>query len=375
MKVVVTDYDMLTAYGHGIQACWDGLLSGRSALREVERLNISSCRCKLGGSVAGIESMASHSASYQLIDLLFSDKKNPVPEGAPLLLATTNGEVDLIERSVFEGREDYQCGALSGFLNKVCQRLDARWGAEIISSACISSTAAVARAASMIRSGEHDACIVVRCDALTEFVFSGFSSLMALDEKGAHPFDANRRGLCLGEGAAYAVLMSEERALREGSEVRGEVAGWGLSNDANHMTGPSRDGSGLARAIAIALRLSGIEQDQVSSICAHGTGTQYNDAMEMLAFKKIFSNCRPVYSIKGGTGHTMGAAGVIELLILLKSLESGIAPPTLGLMDVDEVAAGWVSTCEASLKEGWALTSNSGFGGVNAALIVGKGVV
>ncbi len=370
MKAVVTDFDMITPYGPGTEACWRGLLSGRTALGPVERFDTSAFTSKVGGTVDGIRD--GEAVVFQLLEKLFSGRESPVPANAPVLLATTTGEVDLIERAVLAGRDDWRAGALANLLEKTCRLLQSPCGGRVVSSACTSSTAALAEAASMIRAGEADCVCVVGCDALTEFVFAGFSSLMALDAGGSHPFDADRMGLAVGEAAGYAILMSEERALREGRPNLGEIAGWGLSNDANHMTGPSRDGEGLARAISLALELANVEEGQISFISAHGTGTVYNDAMEMRAFKRIFPKPRPTASVKGGIGHSMGAAGLVEALLALKSLSAGTVPPTVGLCNPDEAAAGWVSDQAIAIEGEYALSTNSGFGGVNAALILRK---
>ncbi len=370
MKTVITESGMLTPYGLGTDACWQGLLLGDTALKPVDRFSVAAFNSPLGGSVSGIGPGAS--VVSQLLEMLFAGNESPVPDGAPLLLATTTGEVDLIERAVLANNDDSLAGALDQLLAKTCRLLNARAGGMIVSSACTSSTAALAQGASMIGAGETDCVFVVGCDALTEFVFSGFSSLMALDASGAHPFDAGRRGLSVGEAAGYAVLMSEARAIRENRTVLGEIAGWGLSNDANHMTGPSRDGSGLARSIDLALNLAEIDGSQIASISAHGTGTLYNDAMEMLAFKQVFASPRPLYSIKGGLGHTMGATGIIEALLVLKSFQEDVIPPTVGLREPDPAALGWVSTEAVEVTGNYGLSTNAGFGGVNAALVLRK---
>jgi 3-oxoacyl-[acyl-carrier-protein] synthase II len=212
----------------------------------------------------------------------------------------------------------------------------------------------------------------VACDAVTEFVFAGFSSLMALDPDGARPFDKARKGLTVGEAAGYVLLMSEERARRESRLIAGEVAGWGMSCDANHMTGPARDGGGLVHAIGQALKKAGMDPRQVGSISAHGTGTVYNDSMEMKSFRQIFKETTvPVYSLKGSIGHTMGAAGLVEMVVALKSLEAGIIPPSAHLAQADAEAEGWVSSkCVKAPDMRAVLSTNSGFGGVNAALVL-----
>jgi 3-oxoacyl-[acyl-carrier-protein] synthase II len=225
----------------------------------------------------------------------------------------------------------------------------------------------------LICDGVRDAVLVVAGDSVTEFVMAGFSTLMALDPEGARPFDRNRRGLTIGEAAGFALLMNENRARREGRPVLGEIAGWGLTNDANHMTGPSRDGGGLARAIRKALQMSGLAPAAIQSISAHGTGTSYNDAMEMKAFRQVFgaSGTVPTYSVKGGIGHTMGAAGLVEALIAFESLRQRTVPPTVNLRQADEDAAGWATTqATATGRAAATLSTNSGFGGINVALVL-----
>ena len=224
----------------------------------------------------------------------------------------------------------------------------------------------------MIRNGHTDCVLLVACDGVTEFIFSGFSSLMALDKQPARPFDRNRAGLNVGEAAAYALMMSEERALREDRPVLGTIAGWGLSDDANHMTGPSRESEGLILAVTKALSSAGIDQGAIGFIAAHGTGTVYNDQMEMRAFRAVFQNKeRPVYSLKGGIGHTMGAAGLVEMIIAHRALREGIVPPTVNLVEPDEDARGWASDRQHPVgTHTLALMTNAGFSGVNTALVL-----
>ncbi len=224
----------------------------------------------------------------------------------------------------------------------------------------------------MIRNNHADCVLVVACDSITEFIFSGFSSLMALDREPARPFDKHRAGLNVGEAAAYALLMSEERAARENRPVLGTLAGWGLSDDANHMTGPSRESEGLILAISKALASAGAGPGDVGFISAHGTGTVYNDQMEMRAFRSVFKDAkRPVYSIKGGIGHTMGAAGLVEMIIALRALKERIVPPTVNLTEPDDDARGWVSGGQQAFRAGaFALVTNAGFSGVNTALVL-----
>ena len=213
---------------------------------------------------------------------------------------------------------------------------------------------------------------MVAGDAVTEFVYSGFASLLALDPEGARPFDRHRRGLTLGEGAAVALVMDERRARESGRAVLGSVTGWGMSCDANHMTGPAKDGSGLARAVRSALARAAQAHDGIGSISAHGTGTSFNDAMELRAFRSVLGEALPpVYSVKGALGHTLGAAGLVEVIVGLESLRRGQVPPSVNLKEPDADAEGVVSAqARPQAKDAAVLSTNSGFGGINAAVVL-----
>jgi 3-oxoacyl-[acyl-carrier-protein] synthase II len=308
----------------------------------------------------------------QMISMLLDRTVTKIPSDAKLLLATTKGEIDLLEKSIISGSGDAAESSLNNLLRKVVDLTGVKGDAMVVSAACTSSSAAAARAAAMIRGGHTDCVLVVACDSVTEFVFSGFSSLMALDKIPARPFDKNRAGLSVGEAAAYMLVMSEDRAVRENRTTIGEISGWGMNDDANHMTGPSRESEGLVRAIHGALNSAGISARQVGFISAHGTGTQYNDAMEMRAFRSVFKDRNvPVYSIKGGLGHTMGAAGLVEMTIALKALRERVIPPTVNLKEIDDDSIGWASVVTQVPEPGTlALVTNAGFSGVNTAMVL-----
>lgn len=369
MKVVAVECDLLTPYGRGIACCMDALFAGRSAIAPLARFDTTAFHSGLAATVPDSCMPEGDSLVMRFLRAMVPPP-GTIPADAQLLLATTTGEIDLLERAVLRGENSVPESRLDRLLGRARECFGVTGPGRVVSSACISSAAAVALGAAAIREGRATCVLVVACDAVSEFVFSGFSSLMALAPDGAKPFDANRNGLTVGEGAAWVLLMSEERARQEQRQRLGAIAGWGLSNDANHMTGPSRDGEGLARALRTALRLSGRSEEEVSFVCAHGTGTIYNDAMEMMALRSVFPSPRPVFSVKGGMGHTMGAAGLIECLLTFSALQRGQVPPTPGLRVPDELAAGWVALEAASVPGGCAISTNAGFGGVNAALVL-----
>jgi 3-oxoacyl-[acyl-carrier-protein] synthase II len=241
-----------------------------------------------------------------------------------------------------------------------------------VSAACASGSTALGLGARMIASEAATAVLVVGFDALSEFIFSGFSALQALSPGPCTPFDRARTGLTLGEGAAALLLVSPERARALGREPVGELLGWAAANDAVHITAPARDSRGLVQAIRAALARAGLEPADIGGVSAHGTGTIYNDLMELNAFRAIFGeHPPPVYGVKGALGHTLGAAGVIEATIALRALAEETTPGTIGFRDPDPAAVGLVQSCPSPLRGRRLLLTNSGFGGVNAALVLG----
>jgi 3-oxoacyl-[acyl-carrier-protein] synthase II len=243
-----------------------------------------------------------------------------------------------------------------------------------ISAACASATVAVAQACMRIASGNTEAALVVCADLVTEFVFSGFSALQILSDRPCTPFDRNRNGLSLGEGAAVICLMSPRRARMEGLLPQATLCGWGIAGDAAHITAPDRAGQGLIRAVRHAFRAAGCDPEEIAAVNAHGTGTVHNDRMELNAFRTLFGGRKIfIHSVKGGIGHTLGAAGGIELALSVKSLQENRIPPTIGLSDPEPRGEGHIFSDPLALPPGCLLATNSGFGGVNAALIIDKG--
>ncbi len=371
MSVRVVDGDLVTAYGAGLDACWNGLVERRSAVKPLTRFPTEPFQCHSAAVLDGLTYRAGASIAWQMLTQLLDENDPRIPEDTPVLLASTTGEIDLLEQAIDAGVPAVTESKLAALLSNLCNRLGGQRDGTVISSACASATVALAQGSGKIERGECDSVLVVACDAVSEFVYSGFASLMALDPEGARPFDAERHGLSVGEAAGFALLMSAERAERENRKSLGELAGWGMSNDANHMTGPSRDGGALARAIETALSRAKVPSENVSMVCAHGTGTPYNDSMELKAFKTVFTKPCPLFSVKGGTGHTMGAAGLVETLLTLRAQREGFVLPTVALRHPAEEAVGWASPETVPLKKcEWALSTNSGFGGVNAALVL-----
>lgn len=369
-EVCISAVQVVTGLGPDLESLWQGAMAGKSAIRPLTRFATDRYLSKNASWIEGLESTTGRSGVYPLLERLL-DGFAPVPADAALIMASTKGCVDVMERLQ---------GGLSGDpadipLAQLLRRISAMTGLTSrginINAACASSTIAVARAASLIAAGRNEAVLVVCLDLVSEFVFSGFSALQALSPRVCRPFDRNRDGLALGEGGAALLLMSRELASREGRPVLGVVAGWGAANDATHITAPARDACGLIQSVRQALNRAAIDSSQIAAVSAHGTATVYNDQMELTAFSTLFGDRRvPVQSIKGAIGHTLGAAGGIEVALGLKCLQERTLPPTVGLQEPEEAGAGFVSSSAQPLEGSYLLSTNSGFGGVNAALIL-----
>ena len=375
MNVFVTDCAAVTALGSNLEELWQGLMAGKTAIHPVQRFPVLNYRSRFAACIEGLSSAGRSSMIHDLLNRLVPQIRG-VPTDAMLITATTKAGIDNLEkfkRGDVADRNDILLSSIPAALSETLALENIGFN---ISAACASSSIAVARAAALIRNKRADAVLVCCIDLVTEFVFSGFSALGALSARPAMPFDKDRNGLSLGEGAASILLMSETRCRREKRPVLGQLTGWGISGDAFHLTAPARDGGGLIRAIRKALAMAQIGVDEISTICAHGTGTIHNDSMELAAFHSIFGARKPsVYSVKGAIGHTLGAAGGIEVAIGIKSLSEKCIPPTVGLISPEEGARGLVSSQPQKTKGDYLLTTNSGFGGVNAAVILKRGQV
>jgi 3-oxoacyl-[acyl-carrier-protein] synthase I len=236
----------------------------------------------------------------------------------------------------------------------------------VLSNACISGLAGIITAARLIRSGEVKHVLVLGGDLVSKFTLAGFASLKALADGQCQPYDAQRTGINLGEAAAGLVL-SADRDLFKGRCVR--YIGGAITNDANHISGPSRTGEGLYRAITRAMAESEVEPNDVAYISAHGTGTSFNDEMESIALDRAGLSGTPVNSLKGYLGHTLGAAGVIETLLGLEAMKQGKLLPSMGYTEHGVSKSMNIITYPKPFPEGAFLKTASGFGGGNAAAI------
>ncbi len=264
--------------------------------------------------------------------------------------------------------------SLSGIASGLALKYGLNGPVFTVSTACASGTDAVGIALRKIISGRADIMFAGGMDILSDFAIAGFNSLQAITTDKVRPFDRNRNGLALGEGAAFMVLESEKSAIRRKAEIYGRVIGYAARSDANHLTGPHRDGRGLASAIQAAISDAQISHDRIDYINAHGTGTAYNDLMETKALKSAFGDLAydiPVSSTKSMLGHSFGAAGVIEAICCLLAIKEGAIPPTINYRDKDpECDLNYTPNTAVEKNVRTSMSMSAGFGGQNSVILL-----
>lgn len=261
-------------------------------------------------------------------------------------------------------------------------RLGAKGTSQTIVTACASATNAIGEAFHAIKSGTADIMMTGGTEAtICEIGIAGFAALNALNttddpKRASIPFDKERKGFVMGEGAGMLVLEEMEHAKKRGATILGEIVGYGSNCDASHMTAPLKDGSGAADAMLMAIEEAGIQPGSIGYINAHGTSTPANDAAETTAIKRVFgslANQVPISSTKSMTGHLLGAAGGIEAIACVKTLEEGIAHPTTGYEIPDpECDLDYITEGARSILAEYAISNSFGFGGHNAVICVKK---
>jgi len=296
-----------------------------------------------------------------------------------LISATTVGGMDRSESFYKEFLTNNKKGRLIDIVNHDCgdstERIAEYTGIHdlltTVSTACSSSANSIMFGANLIKSGHLDRVLAGGTDSVTRFTLNGFNTLMILDKNGCRPFDENRAGLTLGEGAAFIVLEGEEIIKREGKKVICELAGFGNANDAYHQTASSPEGIGATLAMTKALDMSGLKPGGIDYINVHGTGTQNNDLSEGVALEKIFRGYAPVFSsTKSYTGHTLGAAGVVEAVIsILSILNDSIFPNLNWETPMKELSIRPVTKLKRNVKVNTVLSNSFGFGGNNSTLV------
>lgn len=290
----------------------------------------------------------------------------PTDDKTVLIISSTKGNISLLET---EAPSEYLNQRIS--LNSSARLVANHFGfihqPVIISNACISGMLAILTGMRLIQSGQYNHAVVAGADVISKFILSGFQSFQAISPGMCTPFDAARDGINLGEGASTMVLSSNKKFS---SGIK--VTGGSVSNDANHISGPSRTGEELNLAINKAMQMANVKTKDIGFISAHGTATVYNDEMEAKAINLAGLQTIPVNSLKGYYGHTLGAAGLIEAVVSIQSLKENTVIPTAGFKNLGVTQP--VNICSSLFQSSLhhCLKTASGFGGCNAAMVFSK---
>ncbi len=401
-RVVVTGLGLVTPLGVGTVATWTGLLEGRVATGPVRSFDAARYRVDRGAEIedfrpgehlrrlrpaaAGRASqLAAVAARLALADAGLEDEsaadaRVPRPERCGVAMGTTSGEPAEIERfddawvagapgdAEFVLR--YPCHVIA---QNVAREVGYRGPVAMLPNACAAGNYAVACASELLRSGRADRMLAGGADIFSRITYSGFARLGAVAPDLCRPFDRERKGMIPGEGAAVLVLEPLDLARARGAKIYAEVAGYGLSCDAHHMTGAHPSGDGALRAMALALAGAGATAADVSYVSAHGTGTPANDRVEAIAIQRLFGEnaaATPVSSIKSMIGHTMGAASAIEAAVCALAVHHGWIPPTANFAAADEdCALDFVPNVARRHPVSLAMNNAYAFGGSNASVL------
>jgi 3-oxoacyl-[acyl-carrier-protein] synthase II len=403
--VVVTGVGLVSPLGIGTAANWDALCAGRSGIGPITKFDASGFSSRIAGEVKGFDPLAfiekrdvkkmdvfiqyAIAASQFAVDdarLAFTPAEAP---RVGVFIASGIGGFSTIERehrALLEGgpRRISPFFIPSAIINLAAGQVSIRFGAKGPNSAtctaCSASAHAIGDAYQMIRRGDADVMIAGGSEAaITPMGVGGFAAMRALStrndapERASRPFDKDRDGFIIGEGAGVVILEEYGRAVRRDAPIYAELVGYGLSADAYHITAPPEDGDGAVRVMQMAIERAGIRPDEVDYINAHGTSTPHNDRLESLAIKRCFGEHAyrlAVSSTKSMHGHLLGAAGGLEAGITALVLRHQIVPPTINLETPDpECDLDYVPNTARRLSVTYALSNSFGFGGTNAALL------
>ncbi len=349
-EVFITDAELVSGFGFGKEAAQKAVFNGETAFSQVSRFPVSQFACREAATVPGLIPKDGESFAVPMLEFL-AEKVYDLPEETPLLLASTVGEIDTLSENGAD--------TLHSILETTLRLFRKRSG-RIVSAACASTNAALDRAYRMISTGIAETVIVAACDIVSEFAFSGFASIGAMSPERPRPYDKNRSGLFLGEAAGVLVLSAN----------RGEstvcISGTAMGGDALHITAPQTDGANLARVINSAIN----GKENIAAVLGHGTGTVYNDIMEINAIRSAVSSCVPLASAKGACGHTLGASGMIQTILALEVFRRRELFPQAGLQIPETGAEKMVSSSIQKICGNRILSLNSGFGGLNAAVLL-----
>jgi 3-oxoacyl-[acyl-carrier-protein] synthase II len=405
---VVTGIGLVSTLGIGTDTNWTNLVAGTSGVTRITKFDVTGYAAQIAAEVRGFDPLNwIEKKEVKKMDLFIQyaiaasqfamddSKLQITDENAPdvgAFIGSGIGGFITIERehiALLQGgpRKISPFFIPSAIINLAAGQVSIRFGAKgpnlATCTACSASAHAVGESFEIIRRGDAIAMIAGGSEAaITPMSVGGFGAMRALSTQNdnpstaCRPFDKDRDGFIIGEGAGVVILEELEHAQRRGAPIYAEIVGYGLSGDAYHMTAPSEDGDGGRRVMDMAIRKAGIRPDEVDYINAHGTSTPYNDKLETLAIKRTFGDHAyklAVSSTKSMTGHLLGGAGGLEAGITALAVHHQIAPPTINLDHPDEECdLDYVPHTKRSMPIRYALSNSFGFGGTNASLLFKK---
>lgn len=382
-RVSVTGIGLRTCLGSSAEECWRRVAAGVSGLSPIQRFPLGDYPVVEGGEIPGERGGGAAWELDQIACVAEEACGGAVPpgEGALVLGSSLAGSsaAEAFFRSYLErGPAEADYTVLEGYyvetgLAALARRIGTSGPSLLLSNACAAGGSAIARGASLVRSGRAPWALCIGYDPLSIFTFAGFGSLMALTRSRVRPFDSCRDGMLLGDGFAAVLLEPEAHAARRRRRPLAHLLGKGESTDAHHLTHPHPEGSGAAVAMRRALESAHTQPDEIDYVNCHGTATRPNDAAEARGMRAVFGerlSRLPVSSLKPFCGHTLGGAGGVDAVLTILALERQFLPPTLNLGDpdpdlgaLDLVPRGRPATLQK------AMSNNFGFGGSNVSLV------
>ena len=396
-RVVITGLGVVSSIGIGVEEFWKNLIAGKSGISEIESFDTSNFPVHKGGEVKKFQpedfidrrkikhlgrasQLAIAATKLALQDTFLNNKET---QEAGVFIGTTMGEIQELENININwlkngitniDRNSIYLFPTNAISINVAIRFNFNGWNFLMPTACAGGNYSLGYAFDLIKNRELDIAFAGGSDSLSRIAFTGFNRLLAMAPDKCQPFDKNRKGMMLGEGAGVVVLESLEHAKDRGAKIYAEMSGYGLSCDAHHMTQPTSEG--VASCVEKALANSSITAEDIDYISAHGTGTGQNDKVECSAFKRIFGvrlKTVPCSSIKSMLGHTMGAASALETIACCLVLRDQIGPPTINYATPDEDCdIDCIPNTAKKITASTVLNNSCAFGGNNACLIFQK---
>ena len=390
-RVAVVAAGIVSPLGFGMEETLASLREGTDCVTPVTAFAVDRCRCQTAGQVSDTrlaeanESQRHPERLHRVARMMILALKEALSQARDFrpeitVMGTTSGGMTFGEQ-YYRGLKASTAAARHApklIANYTPQKpvMDAQEAfgitapCQVIANACASGTNAIGHAFDCIRSGRYQRVLAGGYDAISELVFVGFDSLQASTPDRCRPFDSQRSGMVLGEGAAILALENLETARERGAPILAEIVGYGISTDNHHLTQPNPSGSGPREAMEGALHSADISPEEIDYINAHGTATPFNDAAEGKAIAELFHRV-PVSSTKGMMGHSLGAAGAIEAIISLLALQHQLLPPNINFRQGDaELDLNIVANKSQAGRVRTVLSNSFGFGGTNASVIL-----